>query len=147
MSSSNTLKDNQLIWTHTAWNYKTITDLNLQSFHHVQYSVGVWIGKCCCSLLWPSSPSCRPLSPGEGSRWDTCLCPCPSCPWWFCTSLWPPGAQVAGKTLQGHLHRWQVHWLVEWVLTLPPVGENSPHRARPLVRRCTGEWCIRVDFH
>lgn len=99
-------------------------------FNVLYLSVWVVVYSDNISVPWPISPSCRPLSPGEGSRWDTCLCPCPFCPWWFCTSLWPPVVRVAEKTLQGHLHRWQAHWLVESVLTLPPVGEKQPTQGK-----------------
>lgn len=90
----------------------------------VELNMPFWLLNTACYYASVSDPPfCHPLSPGAGSMWDTCLCPCLSCLWWFCTSLWPPGVQVAEKTLQGHLHQWKAHWLVEWVLKPPPVVE------------------------
>lgn len=83
-----------------------------------------------------SSPSCHPLAPSEDSRWDTCLCPCLSCPWWFCTSLGPPVVQVAKKTPPSLPHQRPVQWLVELALMQPPAAGENIKSETPLQRVC-----------
>lgn len=76
-------------------------------------------------IIVSRSPSCRPLSPDAGSKWDTCLCPCPSYPWWFCTSPWHPGVQASEKTPQGRPRQRRAHWLVARAPRLPPMGDKK----------------------